>query len=131
MSALTKLSVILLVIASLLLSAGVVVFVNKDENFRKDAEVARGQMEKERDAHRETKEIAASLQQQLTLNATAAIAVAMELGLTIDQIRKALASFGGVKRRFTRTGEWNGVAIFDDYGHHPVEISAVLRAARA
>ncbi len=65
------------------------------------------------------------------LNATAAIAVAMELGLTIDQIRKALASFGGVKRRFTRTGEWNGVAIFDDYGHHPVEISAVLRAARA
>ena len=65
------------------------------------------------------------------LNATAAIAVAMELGMTIEQIRKALASFGGVKRRFTRTGEWNGVAIFDDYGHHPVEIAAVLRAARA
>src|SRR5262249_18743164 len=39
--------------------------------------------------------------------------------------------FGGVKRRFTRTGEWNGAAIFDDYGHHPVEIAAVLRAARA
>ena len=39
--------------------------------------------------------------------------------------------FGGVKRRFTRTGDWNGVAIFDDYGHHPVEIAAVLRAARA
>jgi UDP-N-acetylmuramate--alanine ligase len=48
-----------------------------------------------------------------------------------DVIRKALAGFGGVKRRFTRTGEWNGVTIFDDYGHHPVEIAAVLRAARA
>ena len=45
-------------------------------------------------------------------------------------IRKAIAGFGGVKRRFTRTGEWNGVTIFDDYGHHPVEIAAVLRAAR-
>ncbi len=65
------------------------------------------------------------------LNAVAAIAVASELGLTADQIRKALASFGGVKRRFTKTGEWNGVSIFDDYGHHPVEIAAVLRAARA
>jgi len=65
------------------------------------------------------------------LNATAAIAVASELGLTTDQIRKALATFGGVKRRFTKTGEWNGVQIFDDYGHHPVEIAAVLRAARA
>ena len=65
------------------------------------------------------------------LNATAAIAVAMELGMTAEQVRKALASFGGVKRRFTKTGEWNGVQIFDDYGHHPVEIAAVLRAARA
>jgi UDP-N-acetylmuramate--alanine ligase len=65
------------------------------------------------------------------LNATAAIAVAHELGVSADQIRAALAGFGGVKRRFTRTGEWNGVAIFDDYGHHPVEIKAVLRAARA
>ena len=65
------------------------------------------------------------------LNATAAIAVAHELGASVDVIRKAIASFGGVKRRFTRTGEWNGVAIFDDYGHHPVEIAAVLRAARA
>jgi len=65
------------------------------------------------------------------LNAVAAIAVASELGLTADQIRKALATFGGVKRRFTKTGEWNGVQIFDDYGHHPVEIAAVLRAARA
>ena len=65
------------------------------------------------------------------LNATAAIAVAHELGASIDVIRNAIGSFGGVKRRFTRTGDWNGVAIFDDYGHHPVEISAVLSAARA
>ncbi|ALA16377.1 MULTISPECIES: UDP-N-acetylmuramate--L-alanine ligase [unclassified Chelatococcus] len=65
------------------------------------------------------------------LNATAAIAVAHELGMSAEAIRKALAGFGGVKRRFTRTGEWNGVTIFDDYGHHPVEIAAVLRAARA
>ncbi|MCS0497504.1 UDP-N-acetylmuramate--L-alanine ligase [Ancylobacter sp. MQZ15Z-1] len=65
------------------------------------------------------------------LNATAAITVAHELGATDEQIRSALAGFGGVKRRFTRTGEVNGVTIFDDYGHHPVEIAAVLRAARA
>ncbi len=65
------------------------------------------------------------------LNATAAIVVAYELGVSVENIKKGLATFGGVKRRFTRTGEWNGVAIFDDYGHHPVEIAAVLRAARA
>jgi len=64
------------------------------------------------------------------LNATAAIAVAHELGLSDDTIRKAIAGFGGVKRRFTRTGEWNGVTVIDDYGHHPVEIAAVLKAAR-
>jgi UDP-N-acetylmuramate--alanine ligase len=64
------------------------------------------------------------------LNATAAIAVAHELKASIGTIRRAIASFGGVKRRFTRTGEWDGVQIFDDYGHHPVEIAAVLRAAR-
>jgi UDP-N-acetylmuramate--alanine ligase len=64
------------------------------------------------------------------LNATAAIAVARELGVSDELIRKALAAFGGVRRRFTRVGEWNGVAIIDDYGHHPVEIAAVLRAAR-
>jgi len=63
-------------------------------------------------------------------NATAAIAVAHELGVSDDAIRKAIASFGGVKRRFTKTGEWNGVTIIDDYGHHPVEIAAVLKAAR-
>ena len=63
-------------------------------------------------------------------NATAAIAVANELGISAEAIRKGLSSFGGVKRRFTRTGSWNGVEIFDDYGHHPVEIKAVLKAAR-
>jgi len=65
------------------------------------------------------------------LNATAAIAVAYHLGMAPDAIREALSGFGGVKRRFTKTGEWNGAEIFDDYGHHPVEISAVLKAARA
>ena len=55
-------------------------------------------------------------------NATAAIAVAHELGMSDEAIRKAIAGFGGVKRRFTRTGEWNGVTVIDDYGHHPVEI---------
>jgi len=64
------------------------------------------------------------------LNATAAIAVAHALGLSNDAIRNAIAGFGGVKRRFTKTGEWNGVTVIDDYGHHPVEIAAVLRAAR-
>jgi UDP-N-acetylmuramate--alanine ligase len=64
------------------------------------------------------------------LNATAAIAVAHELGVDDNRIREALADFGGVRRRFTRTGMWNGVTIIDDYGHHPVEIAAVLKAAR-
>ncbi|WP_137130220.1 UDP-N-acetylmuramate--L-alanine ligase [Rhizobium sp. FY34] len=63
-------------------------------------------------------------------NATAAIAVANRLGISEEAIRKGLASFGGVKRRFTLTGTWNGVSVFDDYGHHPVEIRAVLKAAR-
>ncbi|WP_029003450.1 UDP-N-acetylmuramate--L-alanine ligase [Azorhizobium doebereinerae] len=65
------------------------------------------------------------------LNATAAIAVARELRVPDARIIEAIGGFGGVKRRFTRTGDWKGVTIFDDYGHHPVEISAVLRAARA
>src|SRR6185436_14516994 len=64
------------------------------------------------------------------LNATSAVAVAHELKVSDDAIRQALAGFGGVKRRFTRAGEWNGVTIIDDYGHHPVEIAAVLKAAR-
>jgi UDP-N-acetylmuramate--alanine ligase len=64
------------------------------------------------------------------LNATAAVAVAHNIGIRDDVIRKALAGFGGVKRRFTRVGSWNDVLIVDDYGHHPVEIAAVLHAAR-
>ncbi|RYY96824.1 MAG: UDP-N-acetylmuramate--L-alanine ligase, partial [Alphaproteobacteria bacterium] len=63
-------------------------------------------------------------------NSLAAIAVARELGGSEEQIRAALSKFGGVKRRFTPVGDWNGVRIIDDYGHHPVEIAAVLRAAR-
>ena len=63
-------------------------------------------------------------------NATAAIAVALELGIDEDGIRNGLAQFSGVKRRFTNTGNWNGVEIIDDYAHHPVEISSVLKAAR-
>jgi UDP-N-acetylmuramate--alanine ligase len=64
------------------------------------------------------------------LNATSAIAAAHELGIADDVIRTALSKFGGVKRRFTKVGEWNGAVIIDDYGHHPVEIAAVLKAAR-
>ena len=63
-------------------------------------------------------------------NALGAIAVALEMGLSEEVIRRSLDSFGGVKRRFTKTGEWRGVTVIDDYGHHPVEISAVLQAAR-
>jgi UDP-N-acetylmuramate--alanine ligase len=64
-------------------------------------------------------------------NATAAIAVAWQLAISAEDIRNGLARFGGVRRRFTLTGSWNGVEIFDDYGHHPVEIRAVLAAARS
>ena len=64
-------------------------------------------------------------------NALAAIAVAKEMGLDEDAIIKALGQFGGVKRRFTKTGEAGGVTVIDDYGHHPVEIAAVLKAARS
>jgi UDP-N-acetylmuramate--alanine ligase len=63
-------------------------------------------------------------------NALAAVAVARHLGMKRDEIRVALAGFRGVNRRFTRVGEVNGVTIIDDYGHHPVEIAAVLKAAR-
>jgi UDP-N-acetylmuramate--alanine ligase len=64
-------------------------------------------------------------------NALAAIAVGRELGATEKAIRKGLAEFGGVRRRFTFTGAGGGVQVVDDYGHHPVEIAAVLKAARA
>ena len=63
-------------------------------------------------------------------NCLAAVAVARHLGIKKSEIRTALAKFGGVGRRFTRVGEINGVTIIDDYGHHPVEIAAVLKAAR-
>jgi UDP-N-acetylmuramate--alanine ligase len=63
-------------------------------------------------------------------NALAAVAVARHLGMKRDQIREALAGFAGVNRRFTKVAEVNGVTIIDDYGHHPVEIAAVLKAAR-
>ncbi len=63
-------------------------------------------------------------------NALSAVAVARHLGMKKDEIRRALKAFGGVNRRFTRVGEVNGVTIIDDYGHHPVEIAAVLKAAR-
>src|SRR5579883_3166047 len=63
-------------------------------------------------------------------NSLAAIAVAEEMGLGDDVVRAAFAGFKGVKRRFTKTGESRGITVIDDYGHHPVEIAAVLRAAR-
>ncbi|MCJ8190654.1 UDP-N-acetylmuramate--L-alanine ligase [Sphingomicrobium aestuariivivum] len=64
------------------------------------------------------------------LNALGAIGAAMELGVTEEQIREGFASFDGVKRRFSKVGEIGGATIIDDYAHHPVEIRAVLEAAR-
>jgi UDP-N-acetylmuramate--alanine ligase len=64
-------------------------------------------------------------------NSLAAIAVAAEMNLGDAVVRASFRNFKGVRRRFTRTGEWNGVPIIDDYGHHPVEIAAVLKAARS
>jgi UDP-N-acetylmuramate--alanine ligase len=65
------------------------------------------------------------------LNALAALATATEAGVSDDVIRSTFAAFSGVKRRFTHVGEWQGVNVYDDYAHHPVEIAAVLRAARS
>jgi UDP-N-acetylmuramate--alanine ligase len=65
------------------------------------------------------------------LNSLAAIGIANQMGFSNDIVRKALAGFSGVKRRFTKTGEWRGTTVIDDYGHHPVEIAAVLKAARS
>jgi UDP-N-acetylmuramate--alanine ligase len=64
------------------------------------------------------------------LNALAAITVARELGVSDHRIRTAFSAFEGVKRRFSRVGEWNGAAIIDDYGHNPFKIAAALKAAR-
>jgi len=69
--------------------------------------------------------------QHNVLNALAAIAIGRELGAPEKAIRKGLAGFGGVRRRFTFTGEGAGISVVDDYGHHPVEIANVLKAARA
>ena len=68
--------------------------------------------------------------QHNVLNALAAVSVAAEMGIADDVIREGLARFKGVKRRFTKVGEIDGITIIDDYGHHPVEIAAVLKAAR-
>ncbi|MBL8630893.1 MAG: UDP-N-acetylmuramate--L-alanine ligase [Rhodospirillaceae bacterium] len=68
--------------------------------------------------------------QHNVLNALAAVSVAAEMGIADDIIRDGLAKFGGVKRRFTKVGEVDGITVIDDYGHHPVEIAAVLKAAR-
>jgi UDP-N-acetylmuramate--alanine ligase len=64
------------------------------------------------------------------LNSLAAIAVARQLGIHLDTIKEGLGRFGGVKRRFTRVGEWNGTAIIDDYAHNPFKMAAALKAAR-
>ena len=64
------------------------------------------------------------------LNALSALAIAHELGIDSDTIYKGFQNFGGVKRRFTHVGDAAGFTVIDDYGHHPVEISAVLKAAR-
>ena len=63
-------------------------------------------------------------------NALAAVAVGVEMMIGEDTLRSAFAAFRGVKRRFTKTGEAGGITVIDDYGHHPVEIAAVLKAAR-
>jgi UDP-N-acetylmuramate--alanine ligase len=63
-------------------------------------------------------------------NALAAITVARELRVGDEKIREALRKFGGVNRRFTKVGEWNGTAIIDDYAHNPFKIAAALKAAR-
>jgi UDP-N-acetylmuramate--alanine ligase len=63
-------------------------------------------------------------------NALAAVAVGLELGLPFDRIRQALAEFRGAERRYQRRGDARGITVVDDYGHHPTEIAAVLRAAR-
>jgi UDP-N-acetylmuramate--alanine ligase len=68
--------------------------------------------------------------QHNVLNSLALIAVARELDMPDEVVRKALATFGGVKRRFTRVGEVNGITVIDDYAHHPVEIRTVIAAAK-
>jgi len=85
-----------------------------------------------RDGHQQTLKdlVLPMVGEHNVLNATAAVAVAREIGIDDAEIRQGLAKFGGVKRRFTRTGVAHGITVIDDYGHHPVEIAAVLAAAR-
>lgn len=64
-------------------------------------------------------------------NALAALAIGVELGFSINILKRGLADFKGVKRRFSHVGTWRDIKIIDDYGHHPVEIEAVLSAARS
>ena len=64
-------------------------------------------------------------------NALAAVAVGLELEIPLEQMRRALKQFRGTERRFSRIGSWRGAAIYDDYAHHPTEVTAVLAAARA
>lgn len=64
-------------------------------------------------------------------NALAAVAIGLELNFPVETLKRGLADFAGVKRRFSHVGKWNDITIIDDYGHHPVEISAVLGAARS
>ncbi len=64
-------------------------------------------------------------------NSLAAVAIGIEMGIPDETIRAALADFAGVERRFTKVGVAGGITVIDDYGHHPVEIAAVLRATRA
>ena len=64
------------------------------------------------------------------LNALAAIAISLEMGMDEDLIRAGLREFKGVKRRFTKTGVSNGITVIDDYGHHPEEIKATLKALK-
>src|SRR3546814_6233356 len=64
-------------------------------------------------------------------NALVMVAIAHQLGIPDAVLRKATSGFSGVRLRFTRTGESDGIIVIDDYGHHPVEIAAVLKAARS
>jgi UDP-N-acetylmuramate--alanine ligase len=64
------------------------------------------------------------------LNSLAAIGVALELQIDVANIKEALKNFGGIQRRFEFKGEAKGIKVFDDYGHHPTEIQAILKAAK-
>ncbi|HEY2166711.1 MAG TPA: UDP-N-acetylmuramate--L-alanine ligase [Jatrophihabitantaceae bacterium] len=75
--------------------------------------------------------VASLVGRHMALNAAAALAMAAELGLDLDKVAQAWATFGGVHRRFEAHGTGGGVQVYDDYAHHPTEIAASLTAARA